>query len=51
MPEPDSREPWFLCAAHSDADEAHVLEAFEGSLAAALDARAHDISAPSLVLK
>ncbi len=50
MPEPDSREPWFLCAAHDDADEADVLEAFEGSLAAALDARAHGIAAPSLVL-
>ena len=50
MPEPDSREPWFLCAAHNDADEAQVLEAFEGSLNAALDARAHGIAAPSLVL-
>ncbi|HLY15096.1 MAG TPA: aspartate aminotransferase family protein [Candidatus Limnocylindrales bacterium] len=50
MPEPDSREPWFLCAAHDDADEAQILEAFEGSLAAALDARAHGIAAPSLVL-
>ncbi|MHB8460694.1 MAG: aspartate aminotransferase family protein [Candidatus Limnocylindrales bacterium] len=42
MPEPDSREPWFLCAAHDDADEAKALEAFEGSLEAALTARAHD---------
>jgi glutamate-1-semialdehyde 2,1-aminomutase len=50
MPEPDSREPWFLCAAHDDADEAQVLEAFEGSLDAALDARAKGIEAPSLVL-
>jgi glutamate-1-semialdehyde 2,1-aminomutase len=50
MPEPDSREPWFLCAAHDDADEAKVLEAFEGSLAAVLDARANGIAAPSLVL-
>jgi glutamate-1-semialdehyde 2,1-aminomutase len=50
MPEPDSREPWFLCAAHDDADEAKVLEAFEGSLAAALDARANGIAAPNLVL-
>ena len=41
MPEPDSREPWFLCAAHDDADEAKVLEAFSGSLDAALEARAH----------
>ncbi len=50
MPEPDSREPWFLCAAHDDADEAQVLQAFQGSLNAALDARAQDIAAPSLVL-
>jgi len=50
MPEPDSREPWFLCAAHDDADEAKVLEAFEGSLSAALDARSRGIAAPSLVL-
>ena len=50
MPEPDSREPWFLCAAHDDADEARVLEAFEGSLAAALDDRSRGIAAPSLVL-
>ena len=28
MPEPDSREPWFLCAAHDEADEAKILEAF-----------------------
>jgi glutamate-1-semialdehyde 2,1-aminomutase len=41
MPEPDSREPWFLCAAHNDADEAKVLEAFEGSLDVALEERAH----------
>ncbi len=41
MPEPDSREPWFLCAAHDDADEARILEAFSGSLDAALEARAH----------
>ncbi|MBF6604815.1 MAG: aspartate aminotransferase family protein [Chloroflexi bacterium] len=45
MPEPDSREPWFLCAAHDDADEAKALEAFEGSLEAALTARAHDVLA------
>ena len=50
MPEPDSREPWFLCAAHDDADEAQVLQAFQGSLNAALDARAQGIAAPSLVL-
>lgn len=40
MPEPDSREPWFLCAAHDAADEARVLEAFDASLREALDRRA-----------
>jgi glutamate-1-semialdehyde 2,1-aminomutase len=40
MPEPDSREPWFICAAHDDADEARTLEAFADSLEAALEARA-----------
>src|SRR6266508_2990031 len=39
MPEPDSREPWFLCAAHDDADESQILDAFVGSLEAALEAR------------
>jgi glutamate-1-semialdehyde 2,1-aminomutase len=39
MPEPDSREPWFLCAAHDDADESQILDAFVGSLDAALEAR------------
>jgi glutamate-1-semialdehyde 2,1-aminomutase len=42
MPEPDSREPWFLCEAHADSDIIdRVLTAFEGSLQAALDERAH----------
>jgi glutamate-1-semialdehyde 2,1-aminomutase len=41
MPEPDSREPWFICAAHDDADVGVVLHAFEDSLDAALEARAH----------
>jgi glutamate-1-semialdehyde 2,1-aminomutase len=41
MPEPDSREPWFLCAAHDDADESQVLDAFVDSLDGALEARAH----------
>jgi glutamate-1-semialdehyde 2,1-aminomutase len=41
MPEPDSREPWFLCAAHDDADESQILDAFVDSLDAALEARAH----------
>jgi len=41
MPEPDSREPWFMCEAHSQGDIVdRVVSAFEGSLQAALDARA-----------
>ena len=42
MPEPDSREPWFICEAHADADIIdRVLSAFSDSLDAALDARTH----------
>jgi glutamate-1-semialdehyde 2,1-aminomutase len=41
MPEPDSREPWFMCEAHAGADIVdRVCSAFEGALAAALDERA-----------
>jgi glutamate-1-semialdehyde 2,1-aminomutase len=41
MPEPDSREPWFLCEAHAEADLVdRVITAFEGSLDSALGARA-----------
>jgi len=40
MPEPDSREPWFICEAHADADIIdRVLTAFEESLHAALEER------------
>ena len=40
MPEPDSREPWFICEAHADADVIdRVLTAFEESLHAALEER------------
>jgi glutamate-1-semialdehyde 2,1-aminomutase len=47
MPEPDSREPWFLCEAHADADVIdRVLTAFSDSLDAALEARAHGEAAP-----
>ncbi|HTC86369.1 MAG TPA: aspartate aminotransferase family protein [Candidatus Acidoferrum sp.] len=46
MPEPDSREPWFICEAHDRADEARTLEAFEGSLDAALEDRAHGGALP-----
>ncbi len=40
MPEPDSREPWFMCEAHADTDIVdRVCSAFEGALGAALDER------------
>ena len=40
--EPDSREPWFMCEAHADADIIdRVLTAFSDSLDAALESRAH----------
>src|SRR3954447_18827261 len=41
MPEPDSREPWFMCEAHAQGDTVdQVVSIFEASLQAALDARA-----------
>jgi glutamate-1-semialdehyde 2,1-aminomutase len=41
MPEPDSREPWFLCEAHAAGDTIdRVISIFSDSLDAALDARA-----------
>jgi glutamate-1-semialdehyde 2,1-aminomutase len=41
MPEPDSREPWFVCEAHAQGDIVdRVVSIFEASLRAALDARA-----------
>jgi hypothetical protein len=41
MPEPDSREPWFICEAHAQGDTVdRVVTAFEGSLEAALEERA-----------
>jgi glutamate-1-semialdehyde 2,1-aminomutase len=41
MPEPDSREPWFMCEAHREDDIVdRVVTIFADSLAAALDARA-----------
>jgi glutamate-1-semialdehyde 2,1-aminomutase len=47
MPEPDSREPWFICEAHADADIIdRVLTAFSDSLDAALEDRAHGVPAP-----
>src|SRR5207342_108412 len=48
MPEPDSREPWFMCEAHAQGDIVdRVLTAFSDSLDAALEARAHGEAAPS----
>jgi glutamate-1-semialdehyde 2,1-aminomutase len=42
MPEPDSREPWFVCEALAQGDLVdRVVTAFEGALAEALEARAH----------
>ena len=41
MPEPDSREPWFLCEAHAAGDTIdRVISIFSDSLDAALDGRA-----------
>ena len=41
MPEPDSREPWFICEAHGADDSVdRAVTAFEESLRAALDERA-----------
>ena len=42
MPEPDSREPWFVCEAHAQGDTVdRIVSIFEASLHAALEARAH----------
>ena len=41
MPEPDSREPWFICEAHAEGDTVDkVVTIFGDSLDAALEARA-----------
>jgi len=41
MPEPDSREPWFICEAHAREDIVdRVVTIFSDSLDAALEARA-----------
>lgn len=39
MPEPDSREPWFLCVAHEGQDEARIVEIADEALESALAAR------------
>jgi glutamate-1-semialdehyde 2,1-aminomutase len=42
MPEPDSREPWFMCEAHAEGDTVdQIVSIFEDSLHAALEGRAH----------
>ena len=42
MPEPDSREPWFICEAHAEGDIVdRVVSIFEDSLHAALEGRVH----------
>ena len=42
MPEPDSREPWFICEAHASGDLVdRVITAFSDAVAASLEARAH----------
>ncbi len=51
MPEPDSREPWFICEAHAKDDSVdRAVTAFEDSLKAALDARARS-NAPGAVVR
>jgi glutamate-1-semialdehyde 2,1-aminomutase len=41
MPEPDSREPWFICEAHAQGDTVdRVVSIFGASVRAALEARA-----------
>jgi glutamate-1-semialdehyde 2,1-aminomutase len=40
MPEPDSREPWFICEAHARGDTVdRIVSIFADSVAAALEAR------------
>ena len=49
MPEPDSREPWFLCEAHATGDHVErILAAFESSLDAALEERVRHQPQPHL---
>ena len=49
MPEPDSREPWFLCEAHAGGDHVdRILAAFETSLDAALEERSRHQPTPHL---
>ncbi|HJW22071.1 MAG TPA: aspartate aminotransferase family protein [Candidatus Limnocylindrales bacterium] len=49
MPEPDSREPWFLCEAHAREDVVDkVATAFADSLDAALESRAQHAASASV---
>jgi glutamate-1-semialdehyde 2,1-aminomutase len=49
MPEPDSREPWFICEAHAQGDYVdRIVSIFADSLHAALEGRAHgDVPPPA----
>ena len=43
MPEPDSREPWFICEAHAKGNDVdRIVSIFAESLDAALESRVHD---------
>ena len=45
MPEPDSREPWFLCEAHAKGDYVdRIISIFSDALDAALEDRAHGVA-------
>ena len=47
MPEPDSREPWFMCEAHAQGDTVdRVVSIFGDSLDAALELRARSQTLP-----
>ncbi len=47
MPEPDSREPWFLCEAHATGDYVdRIVTIFSDALDAALEDRAHAAPPP-----
>jgi glutamate-1-semialdehyde 2,1-aminomutase len=49
LPEPDSREPWFLCEAHAQGDHIdRTLSAFSAALDAALEDRARHHAPPAL---
>jgi glutamate-1-semialdehyde 2,1-aminomutase len=50
MPEPDSREPWFVCEAHAEGDLVdRVVSIFSDSLDAALEQRAQGHEPPVAV--